>query len=481
MTVYEQLPVSTQHIPPSELWELINDLRLEVERQGAALRESQARVLAQESEIDRLRAQFAVGQAETRVSIPKTSQNSSLPPASHIKPNQVKNSERTLNRRPRQGLSREQQIPDVILDCVPAACEHCGADLGAGLRREIGRQQVVELPEIKAVVVELVRYERTCKCGHCQRDAYPVGYQAPHQTFGPRLHALINYLNGTHHVAQDRLRQLLKDLFQLDISAGAVVNSLHYTACQLEAPAQAILDDLRQAEVIGSDETSLRYDGQNGWLWVLQNQTASYFAAVTTRAGQVLRDLLGDAHIPLWVSDLYAGQLSAPAEHFAICNAHQLRDLQYAVDSGDPVFAPAMQQLLREGLLLTRLREDWLPADYQAAVERIRSCALTLLGHPTDHKVARRLQKRFRKHFESMWRFLDDPDAPFDNNASERALRPAVIHRKVIGGFRSLWGAIAYARYRSIEDTARKRGQSIWDALFAALGQPLSLPLQLAL
>lgn len=472
MAVYEQLPASTQQIPVRELWELIDDLRREVEAQGVKLR-------AQETELVSLRAQVVTSQAE--IEVPKTSQNSSLPPASQMKANRVNGADRPLTSRSSQGRSRQRQVPDVTLDCVPAACERCGAELSASQRREIGRQQVVEIPEIKAIVVELVRYERTCACGHCQRDEYPVGYQAPHQVFGPRLHALISYLNGSHHVAQDRLLQLLKDLFQLDLSAGAIVNSLQYTARQLERPAQLILDELRQAEVIGSDETSLRYDGQNGWLWVLQNQAASYFAAVTTRAGQVLRDLLGDAHIPLWISDLYAGQLSAPAEHFAICNAHQLRDLQYAIDSGDLVFAAAMQQLLREGLLLTRLRQDWPPTDYQAAVERIRACALALLDHPTDHKVARRLQKRFRKHFESMWRFLDDPNASFDNNASERALRPAVIHRKVIGGFRSWRGAIAYARYRTLEDTARKRGQSIWEALFAALGQPLSLPLQLAL
>lgn len=472
MSVYEHLPASTQQIPVSELWELISDLQQEVEAQGVKLR-------VQEAELVSLRAQVGTSQAEA--SVPKTSQNSSLPPASQIKPNQVKSAERTPVSRRRQGVSRARQIPDVILDCVPSACEQCGADLGGSLRCEIGRQQVVEIPEIKAMVVELVRYERTCSCGHCQRDEYPVGYQAPHQAFGPRLHALISYLNGTHHVAQERLQQLLKDLFHLDLSAGAIVNSLQFTARQLEGPAQMILDELRQAEVIGSDETSLRYEGQNGWLWVLQNQAASYFAAVTTRAGQVLRDLLGDAHIPLWISDLYAGQLSAPAEHFAICNAHQLRDLQYAIESGDPVFASAMQHLLREGLLLTRLRAEWASADYQAAVERIKACALALLDYPSNHKVARRLQKRFRKHFENMWRFLDDPNAPFDNNASERALRPAVIHRKVIGGFRSLRGAIAYARYRTLEDTARKRGQSIWDALFAALGQPLSLPLQLAL
>lgn len=69
----------------------------------------------------------------------------------------------------------------------------------------------------------------------------------------------------------------------------------------------------------------------------------------------------------------------------------------------------------------------------------------------------------------------DDPAIPFDNTASERALRPAVIHRKVIGRFRSWTGAIAYARYRTLEDTARKRGQNIFSALYRILGHPLDL------
>jgi transposase len=73
-----------------------------------------------------------------------------------------------------------------------------------------------------------------------------------------------------------------------------------------------------------------------------------------------------------------------------------------------------------------------------------------------------------------MWLFLDRPDVPFDNNASERALRPAVTHRKVIGAFRSEDGAEAYAAYRSIEDTARKQQRSVFASLYAVLGTPLS-------
>ena len=110
-----------------------------------------------------------------------------------------------------------------------------------------------------------------------------------------------------------------------------------------------------------------------------------------------------------------------------------------------------------------------------AAVDKIKACARWLIDIPTDHKDAKRLQKRFRKHFDGIWLFLDRDDVPFDNNASERALRPAVIHRKVIGGFRTSAGAEAYARYRTIEDTARKQKQPVLQALYNTLGHPLQI------
>ena len=41
---------------------------------------------------------------------------------------------------------------------------------------------------------------------------------------------------------------------------------------------------------------------------------------------------------------------------------------------------------------------------------------------------------------DSLFTFLEHPEAPPDNNGSERALRRMVVYRKVTGGFRSAWG-----------------------------------------
>ena len=41
------------------------------------------------------------------------------------------------------------------------------------------------------------------------------------------------------------------------------------------------------------------------------------------------------------------------------------------------------------------------------------------------------------------------------NNACERALRPAVVQRKVTNGYRAMWAAQGEAAIRTVVDTAR--------------------------
>ena len=83
---------------------------------------------------------------------------------------------------------------------------------------------------------------------------------------------------------------------------------------------------------------------------------------------------------------------------------------------------------------------------------------------------AARLQKRDRLHRESLYVFLSRDDVEPTHNSSERDLRPSVIHRKVIGSFRSAWGAEASAIRTTILATARKRSENLLDAFRAIAG-----------
>jgi transposase len=88
-------------------------------------------------------------------------------------------------------------------------------------------------------------------------------------------------------------------------------------------------------------------------------------------------------------------------------------------------------------------------------------------------EVGCRLRKRYCKHRDSLFTFLEHPEIAPDNNSSERSLRPTATYRKVTGGFRSTWGADLYAAIRSTVGTAAKQGIHAFDAIRAAL-QPVT-------
>ena len=55
------------------------------------------------------------------------------------------------------------------------------------------------------------------------------------------------------------------------------------------------------------------------------------------------------------------------------------------------------------------------------------------------------------------------------NNACERALRPAVIQRKVTNGFRSMWAAEGDCAVRTVVDTAKLSGKSPFQTLLTTI------------
>jgi transposase len=61
---------------------------------------------------------------------------------------------------------------------------------------------------------------------------------------------------------------------------------------------------------------------------------------------------------------------------------------------------------------------------------------------------------------------LEYLEVPPDNNGSERAIRNVKVKQKISGQFKSMQGAINFAKLRSITDTAIKNGQSVLAALF---------------
>jgi transposase len=361
------------------------------------------------------------------------------------------------------------------VECRPRACAGCGEALPQAGGRRVGRSQVIELPPFAPIVIEAWQYAVTCaRCGDQTAGAYPAGLE-PRRTFGPGVEALLSYLHERQHVGHERLVELCRDVFGLRISQGGVENALRRLVERARPTYAAIRETVRGSPVINSDETGARVAGRTHYHWVFQTPEASYHVIAPSRGGEVIAAFLDGVAPEVWGSDLYAPQVLAPATAHQLCHSHQARDLTFAAEA-DPLaerlWARELRHVFGRAIRLHHERERVTPRTFA----RRR----TLIEHATDRLVfdryvapkteAARLQQRYRTHRDSLYVFLYRADVEPTNNSSERDLRPAVIHRTVIGGFRSAWGAEASAIRTSILATARKQGQNLFDAFLAIAG-----------
>ena len=258
---------------------------------------------------------------------------------------------------------------------------------------------------------------------------------------------------------------MLRDLFGLDISEGALVNILAAAREPFAARTSAIKARLMAGTALASDETGLRVGKATWWLWVFHHEDSAVFVAAKHRARAVVETFLGDWRPDYWISDRYGGQMNWARREHQVCLAHLVRDAQYVIDTGDLIFAPGLKGLLERACAIGRRRDALADATlkvYAADLDRRLDRSMSLV--PTD-RAGIRLRKIIRKTRRHLFVFVTNRAITATNNGSERALRPCVIYRKITNGFRSEWGAAPYADIRSVVETARRRSIRAIDAI----------------
>lgn len=405
--------------------------------------------------------------------VKKTSRNSSLPPSKGFKPNHSRaqsplpDSEATENHR--SGGRELSQHPDQVVVAQAKSCPHCGVEVDPLSQRLSGIYERIELPPIRPHITRVERYGGTCPC--CQKTyeaPVPVGLE-PGSPFGTTVASLVTYLRYSHAISYQRLSQVMSDLYSLTLSEGAIANLLQRVQVQLTTPVDKIVERLRCARLVGSDETGARVNGKTQWEWVFQNDQVCLHVIRPSRGKAVIDSVMAGHRPQIWLSDLFSSQAAHPAEDWQVCLAHQLRDCQYAIDSGDALFAPRMKRLFLKAIALQRRRHNLADATVQQYCARLRGSLREILNLKPTSVEGQRLLKRYDKIRDHLLLFLTDETIPPTNNASEQALRWSVVFRKVTNGFRSDWGAELFAQVRSLVNTAQRQGISAFDAISRAL------------
>ena len=434
--------------------------------------------------IRHLQAQIAalnvrVAELESRVQ-KLTPQNSSLPPSTqhpHAKPpSQKTKSKRKRGGQPGHRRHQRQLVPteqcSEVVPLRPTACRRCGEHLSGNDAAPL-RHQVWELPEITPTITEYQRHRLTCP--HCRETtcaSLPPG--VPSGQSGPRLVAFTALLMGHFRQSKRRAAFFLQDLLKLPCCPALTVKMQNQVAAALEQPYQELKQALARQPQLNMDESPTKQGNQKAWLWTAVARCFAVFAIFSSRKGDALPKLLGESFRGIINCD--RAKMYWQARRLQWCWAHLKRDIQALIDHPDPQVKRLGHDLMRQVKLMfqhwRRYRAEEITwKEFRAAMQPVREevNGLLLRGAFSGNTRLTGMCDQLYNHREWLWTFVDERGIEPTNNTAERALRPAVIYRKLSFGTQSQAGSRFIERMLTVSETCRLQERSIFDYLTAAV------------
>jgi hypothetical protein len=299
----------------------------------------------------------------------------------------------------------------------------------------------------------------------------PAGVEIHQPQLGINSLATAALLRMRYRLPYRQIEQLFCDLPGMSISAGGIAKQIQRMAGWLEGQYDRLKVLIRASPSVHMDETSWRVDGQNHWLWTMLSDKATVYHVDKSRGQKVTEKLLGEQFSGTLVSDFYSGyaRIDCPKQK---CLVHLLREIKETSQKhpafGQGTFGWRLKRLVHQMLLLKQKKPRLARQVFEAKVRKLERRLLELEREPEggwQDTHAKRLAKRLRGHEGELTTFLRDDQVAGTNNAAERALRPAVVARKISGGSRSEAGAKATAILLSVLRTAMQQGCPLFEAL----------------
>jgi transposase len=281
-------------------------------------------------------------------------------------------------------------------------------------------------------------------------------------------------LMGCFKQSKRRVALFLEQVLNQPCSPGWVVKLQTQATAALTPAYDELAAQLPTERVLGIDESPTKEARLKSWLWTFVASSYTVFALRTTRAATVLKDLLTDNFDGVVNCDRAKMYWKIGRPQW--CWAHLKRDFQALIDHPDHQVKRLGRDLMRPTRDLfrhwARYRDGTITRKGMLRLMRPirqRIDSLLLRGAFSGNSKLVGMCEPLYDHRDWLWTFLDVEGVEPTNNASERALRPAVIWRKLSFGTQSAAGSRFVETILTVVETCHKQSRNSFEYLTAAL------------
>jgi hypothetical protein len=269
---------------------------------------------------------------------------------------------------------------------------------------------------------------------------------------------------------------VLEVLTGVELTQGALTqDALRRAQGEVGEAYESLRTSVQDRAQVHTDDTGWRVGGENAYLMAFETDQETVYQIRPKHRNEEVREVVPADYGGVMTTDRgrsYDAQELAPVRQQK-CLSHIQRSISEvleAKEAGARRFGTHLKRLLSEAMELRRAYRAGGAQDFATQASRLKEAIRyhlrdRVLSDPDNQRLLDELG--WHNDRGNLVRFLDDPRIEPTNNRAERALRPAVIARKVSQCSKNWEGAYAFSAFTSVVRTLAQRGeQSVVEALY---------------
>lgn len=390
-------------------------------------------------------------------------------------------------------------VPEKTIAHHPESCAACGklVQPPAGAKPHMGHVVLeLEILEehrgLRIYCAKHLYYASACACGHVTKARPGEGHVScvpgrkkdlkltEYVLVGPLLATFIACLANDNRMSRAKIQGFLAGWLHTPLARGTIDRCVREAGIACVPVVEELIQQLQEQDLLHLDETSWPEGRLRLWLWVAMSTTIAVFI-IGPRTKEMFRILVNEAFVGWLVTDGYVTYRDHQWRQR--CLAHLIRKavgLSGAVDEKARKMGAWLLRELRR--LIKTVAAGGEEAQRECAPILARLKRACVLGEDAEHAKLRALANEILNDWDAVVAFVKNPGLPPTNNAAERALRHAVIGRRISYGTRTTEGSLAYASLLSVVQTCRLRHVDPWSYIAQTIARgrkgldPLPIP-----
>ena len=293
--------------------------------------------------------------------------------------------------------------------------------------------------------------------------------------FTSPMTAFVGYLKARCHMSYSTIAGLFGDVMKLDISQGYLVKCCNKKLSPSLIPAYSeALEYIRNAPIVGTDETGHKDSGQKNWTWCQHANDVVFFRICNSRGSKILFENLGKNFHSILLADFFSANrmfVRLTRSKVQWCWAHLVRDIKFIAQLGAGNVQQWADRLLG---IIKKILKTWRKGKktryFRKKLEDLKKLFLSSVMRPPDHPDCRKIKKRFAgKGRNGYFLFLEVDGVEPTNNSTEQKIRFVVLDRRVTQGTNSEAGMRFYERIWTTVASCICQGKNIFKFLTQSL------------